>query len=76
MALYFTGKSDWCPSWKGFELVAENGPCVKFHMNPLSWYDANSTCASDTLYSRLLVADTLAKNTDVNFYATVHGLSE
>ncbi len=51
-----------CPVEKGFQLLSTDGPCVKFHADHKSWYDANQMCASYSRYGRLVVVDTKQKD--------------
>ncbi len=54
--------SEWCPVEMGFKLLSADGPCVKFHTDKMTWYEANQTCASYTKHSRLVMVDTAQKD--------------
>ncbi|XP_067679627.1 brevican core protein-like [Haliotis asinina] len=51
---------DWCP--EGFSLLSEvEGPCIKFHLDKVTWLEAKNNCNLYSPTARLVVADNAQK---------------
>ncbi|XP_046358089.2 uncharacterized protein LOC124136260 [Haliotis rufescens] len=51
---------DWCP--EGFSLLSEvEGPCVKFHLDVATWFEARNNCSLHSPTTRLIVTDNETK---------------